>query len=540
MLGKFVKQHTCLYISIGHSGAVVLYFVGDVFAKKLFVRSVNDSDAFELKKILQNDQDAVIHLFLDTQEQSYVQHSLPELGMFGGHTVAWKFLNKEINAPFCIKSLVCLGKAHVEATESLYTFITVSLQSPVSTWLNFFSSYYNLIEGIYCVPVELAVLPQAVREVVQDKQPQNSKYKFWKNSTVSTKKTEITITLTKCGGIRSTVFFGGKVLSSRLLPSIEQNADIVAGDVEQEIVNCLDLIHKFMPNIQDEVNVCVVISSDIKKSIRLARFSDKNAKITMYTPYEFGRLLGFSTQIAQEGDRFADPVILALMHRKTKRVMLTHTDETLKVYRFVRAVKVAVYSLQTAICLILLCGILNVSNIVKSAHLLQTLKQEQNTLLLGLQKEKKSEEKVGQKLGGQTDIAEVEEIVESYQVLQEYKTQPITILERLSSIMPEVVRAKKIDISFNVPKLIYKPAVDHMSAQPKRDEKFAITCKFLISFACHGKYSDVLRTYQQYVEELNKEFEGYKVEISELLEEDFFENNNKPINLELVLTFPIA
>jgi hypothetical protein len=283
MLNKFFTQHNNIYVSIGEEGIVVAYFIGNKLTKKTFVRSTNEQDSIELRKILLTDPDAYIHIFIDVQDQTYVQRTLPAISTFSISKLAYKRLEKETPKTH-LKSCLQIGRTDVGRNDWIYVFISTAFESPISTWIQFFERYQNIIYGIHFLPVELSCVVKHLKKTYNSSNHKVSIKNYLKFFTFGNKNKdhgnisiwEVLLTLNKSGGFRQVVFQDGKVIFTRLLNSIiDPNPDVIAGSIEQEITNSLEYLRRLSLKEKDEVYINMIVSSDIKKNIRRSKFNAK-------------------------------------------------------------------------------------------------------------------------------------------------------------------------------------------------------------------------------------------------------------------------
>jgi len=547
MIEKYFKPENNLYATIGEEGLVVLYYIKNRLAKKLFIRTTNEQDTVELRRILLNDPDAYVHIFLDILDQSYIQRTLPAISAFSIQRLATKRLEKEIPKTH-LKSCLQVGKSDIGRKDWIYVFISTALEPPISTWINFFLRYQNIIHGIHFLPVELchlikllkkanvqiSIKPNSVKLPLLDRLKERLIAKPKENIT----KWEVLLTLNKSGGFRQAVFQDGKVIFTRLLNSIiDPNPDVIAGSIEQEITNSLEYLRRLSLKDKDEVYIYMIVSQDIKKNIRKNKFNAQEVHI--YTPYEVSRLLHLSADITKENDRFADPLILAVMHKIKQRLITVFTEETKKIFIYTQIFKAAINSIKLFIPFILLSIIVNAFNTLDAIKDIKTAEFQKNRLNASLTLGQSTKNEEDKKFGVNIDVEQVQEIVEYYDLYKQYDTYPLEFLQKLGSIRPDISRVKEIDIKYDVPKLKYVPRVDTAGFEKIVVKNLQIIGKFTIVFKNFGSsYEELVKNYRDYTQKLRETFKDYDIEISSLPENFTFDDIKKPIFLLITVRFP--
>jgi hypothetical protein len=299
MLGFFKKKTLDTFqISIGEEGAVVIYIKDGAIKNKLFVKSIADNDSNKFKQLLLSDPNAYIEIYIDTLDQSYVQRSIPAVGSFAVSSIAKSRLEREVPKDN-LKSLVQISRAESGRKDWVYTFISVPYEEPISSWVEFLLPYNNILKGIYFFPIEIYAIiqklesfkPKALLEIGRSKKSE------W----------DVVITQNKSGGFRQVAFLNGKIIFSRLLNNISDPiAEVIAGNIEQEITNSLEYLTRLSLGYEESINVYTILSEDVNKYIRTDKIKATN--FFQYTPYSLAEKLELKN-VATVSDKFTDPVI---------------------------------------------------------------------------------------------------------------------------------------------------------------------------------------------------------------------------------------
>ncbi|MFN8833460.1 MAG: hypothetical protein ACK5WS_06705, partial [Alphaproteobacteria bacterium] len=307
----FAENSSSLQVSVGSEGAVVLYIKDYVIEQRLFIRTTSRHDTAKLLKILEQDRDVSVHIYLDTLDQTYIQRNVPFVYTLNPSKIAQQRISKEVPDDY-LKVCVKLGQTAVGRKDWIYTFISAPYEEPFSQWIELFLYHHTFIEGIYFLPVELPrILP-----FLRGTRALDNHRRYWFSSLLDKHITEkhfgweILITHSKASGFRQTIFYNGKIVLSRILVAIKsQDPAVIAGDIELEVNNSLEyLANVFMGFYDKHIDVYLVIGDDICSHIRREKVP-KHTKI--YTPYNFAKLVGVTE--CSEYDKFVDPFLLAAL-----------------------------------------------------------------------------------------------------------------------------------------------------------------------------------------------------------------------------------
>ncbi len=544
MLNKIYNKQNNIHVSIGEEGIAVVYFIADKAARKLFIRTTSDEDTIELRKILLSDNEALIHIYIDVLDQTYIQRTLPAISVFNINKLAEQRLEKETIKTH-LKSYLQIGRTGVGRNDWVYMFISTAFEPPISTWIKFFEEYQNIIHGIHFLPIELSVL---VKNLKNNRETSNNllkvknlipKIKIKKGESGSVSTWEVLLVLNKSGGFRQAVFQNGKVIFTRLLNNlIDPNPDVIAGSIEQEIINSIEYLRRLSSKEKVEVNINIIVSSEIKRNIRRNKFNAKDVRI--YTPYEVSNLLQIPDDVTRENDRFCDPIILTLMHTNRRRVVTVHTEETKKVLLYTRLFNFLLVSVKLSIPVLIVIMLICTSNIISLINRMKGFQFKETQLIASLTNMTVKKNDEDKKLGSNIDAQEVEEVVELYDKYKQYDTDPLDLLQKLGQVRPDLAKTNHIEISYQVPDLKYTPKSDGIGYEKSDWKNFIFIGRFSINFKNYGNTYEELKTnYDNYTKELALAFKNYSVKVSSLPDNFTFADFKKPFSLQVVIQTPV-
>lgn len=187
---------------------------------------------------------------------------------------------------------------------------------------------------------------------------------------------QIYITQNKVGGFRQVVLREGKLIFTRQAQSMDgAPAEMIAGNVEQELQNTLEYLKRLAYNPREGLEVFVVMAEDIKQHISSKAFP--NIGFYVLTPYEAAQALQLKHAVLSS-DRFGDIVVATVFgSRKRKRLKLNmpYTQKLEMLYKSRWGVRVGALLVVIAIALMTVSGVLSLLESEGKQHDLERQKR---------------------------------------------------------------------------------------------------------------------------------------------------------------------
>lgn len=284
-------------ITIGDDGINILLLENKMAIENFFVASSPTVDVNEIKEIFANNPYAPVYVLLDTIEQTCIKQILPGVDLLSIGKLVKRRLEKDF-AKSDLKGAIPLGHDAVETKDWAYMFISAPMTTALASWLEYFSSLKNPFSGIYFLPIEMENIISGL--------DQSGKTSGW----------QLILTHNKTSGFRQTVLHGNKVIFTRLTTqSNDSSADLIAGNIEQELANSIDYLHRLGLRENDQIEICAIVSQELKTSMSTTII--KGAGLTLYTPFEFAKALGYSNLLKKDA-KFSDILLSTIFANSTK------------------------------------------------------------------------------------------------------------------------------------------------------------------------------------------------------------------------------
>lgn len=532
---KFAKKaKNSFHIAVGEEGIVVAYCNDGVSKAKLFVRSIDDNDTGKLKQLLLSDPIAPIYIYVDTLDQTYVQRAIPTAGTLGIANLARKRLEKETPKNH-LKACVQLERLPTGRRDFVYTFMSTPVEAPLTTWLDFFLPYMNIIQGIYLLPVEIHGIIQKLRagdetiktvKVVKTKKAElkDQLTKIIPGIASASNQTkaarwELFLSHHKTGGFRQVAFHDGKIIFSRLLNNINHpDPDVVAGNIEQEISNSIEYLVRLSISGEESIDMYLILSEEIQKFIRIEKL--KATKVFQFTPYKLAQTLRLK-DAAGEKDKFADPPLLTAFSTIAKRKLTLHTPITQRVFSFTQNTA----RLRTALNILIPITIVTMLAVFDSIFSIRTSLSYLSSQLLAINSlvatnTKVIEETEG-KIGQNIKIDHLNEIVDFYLFMTQELVNPMDFAIKLGRILPDMDRVKLLRWNFVDQGLFHYKSTEKNKLPTMADigapRKYTITSEIELVLKNYGSTVEELqKKYQELGQILISSFPDYRIELSDL------------------------
>ena len=412
-------------IILGDEGAILIYVVGKVVQSRNFIAHANTENLKEFESILSKNTKAPIFMIIDSMDQSFIQQSLPPISPLGVKKLIKRRLDRDLGADV-IKGYVLLERDETGRRD--WNFLMVSLENNpnLNLWFEFVERVENRLSGIYLLSVEAENIVKNIDIAIglprrSKKNPTGSEWKFF-------------VTHNKVGGFRQVILKDGRIIFTRLTQPVgEVTTDVIAGNIEQEMMSTVEYMKRLTFNPQQGLDIYIVASSDINKSLDVSRISAAN--VFKFTPFEVAEFFGISGA-AQSSDQFGDVIMAAYIAcSKVHRLVLT-LPKALKVnqlYNFVKYQRT--FAGLAVLGMIVYSGILTLGLMNKYSEI-ENLEQRKI-----IQQRKLDEINQDIKKSG-IDIQKVSDTVLLYNQLISEAHSPLPLLARLrAAIMAPIVMA---------------------------------------------------------------------------------------------------
>ncbi len=544
----FQRKANTFQVSVGEEGAVVVYTQGGYAKSKLFVKSPEPTDTEKLRELLSQDKDAMVYIYIDTLDQSYVQRSLPAVSAMGIGKIAQKHLEKEVPKGH-IKSCVQIGRAPTGRHDWIYTFISSGMEPPISTWIDFFLPFHNVIAGIYFLPVEIYSVVTKLKYLAQkenqfqEKSKKTNLEKFFANFKAkdpsAVGRWEVYLSQNKTGGFRQAAFQDGKIIFSRLLNNInDPSPDVVAGNIEQEIANSIEYMSRLSLGTEQEVDVYLVLSTEVLRYLRKEKIKATN--LFTYTPFELANKIKV-TEAAAEKDKFADPTILTVLSKVKTKIITLHTPATSKVYNATQAINYTGFFFIFLIPVLLILSMYYANNIVDLKASIVQVQNQAISFQAQLNEQTKRLSTTESKIQDPLTADHIIEIVEVNKFFDSIKSDPIDIVAKLSNVIPPYARAKVIKWNFDDQVLLGFKSLDKTSKHSVlgKTRSYNIEADFEIIMRRTGSsYEELEQKYTGFTQEIIKTFSDYDISISDLPQSISFQDINTPVAVVIKIKYP--
>lgn len=487
---------------IGDEGAILLLVEGNTVIRRLFAASSEKDSVAAFTELLNSFPKTPVYCLVDMIDQSYVRHTLPPVTAIGLRKIIQRRLERDFPRDD-IKGSIVIGREKTGRKDWHVMLISLAYNNQLKKWLDFILDRPNRLMGIYLLPVECeqiiakisnALFPENAKKQKASKtlkgapsapagEPQEAKWKML-------------VSHNKVGGVRQVILKEGKLIFTRLAQAgADGNAELVAGNIEQEMLNTVEYLKRLGFNEKAGLDIFVITSQDIRESLSRQRLPVRELKIL--TPFEVAELLDLQ-QAALSGDRYGDVVLAAtfgMMPKPRLRLSLPIADklEMLFMGRMAARIGGAMLSL-----LFLGVTIYNAIEYFYKAEAVEDYTRKTTS------KQRELEEFQAQMKTLPSDINEINDVVTINTLITSGQENPLDLVER---IYP------KLDDRFLLHALEWKYSRAIKSAEPPTEPPFKIRFEVELGYAGGGWKNFIVESNEK-VNSITDLFPGYQVKRS--------------------------
>lgn len=514
-------------LMIGDDGAVLALVNKSKVEKRLFATSASLNDRREVNALLVQYPNVPMEILLDTMEQSYTKQTLPAVSSLAIGKLVKKRLERDFAASD-IKGAIMLGRDEEGGRRDwIYMFASAPVTSEIADWMDYIATLETKVLGIYMLPVEMENFVKNFDKALYKIQSKAQNKSPDKGKKYEAPKWQFIVTHNKTGGFRQVILHKSRVIFTRLIrPGKDNLPDIVAGNIEQEILNTIDYMRRLSFSDEDTVHVTAILSKELKKSLQNTKIRGNN--ILLYTPHEVSETLGMK-DVAGTEDKFSD-LVVAVNFAKCKPILSLDNPRM--------ASALAISSLNTLITAgtaLMIPGLLGYSayltyNIYDLSEQISVAEDRKVTIENKWQEAGKSDE---------YDINDANKITDAVTLHQRLSDSlsPLTLIEKAAAQSKSygVVRSLSWSLDGDPSETNSFASAENPAApgNSKRSEKAIFNFEFNTTNG--GSVEALFKSFDEFKKGLNTRLKDYAVEISELPNTITFDDAEQVIPIKVTI-----
>lgn len=464
---------------------------------------------------------ARISILLDTPDQNFTHQQMPGVSSMS----ISKLVNKRLARDYPeddFKGAICCGREKTGRKDWRYLYVHAPKTPEIEVWLKYFEKLSNPFVGIFLLPLEARCMIQSLNKVLEkDRKSKNQKSKEKIKDVTEDKPSDVWTFLSltqKSGGIRQVVLKGENVYFTRFV-RFPQNAvpDVIAGVIEQEIVNTIDYLRRLSFHENDAARAIIIASNEIKAAIGAKDIA--GMKSIAFSPYEFSVKIGMSGACRLD-DKYAD--ILSAVTFATRKPTLRIFTPTLKTHN--SAHKTNTFLKVAAACMTPV--FLGVAGYLSwSAYSLKDDISRLESKKVTLNRQMREENEVSEEID-QEKAAKIISAISVWKELKEtVRSSPQKMLKHLAIMSHESIKIKNIRWS-------YVPAEQRGRGQTSERESAQISIDF---YNKDKSPESLFSSFELFSRNMNEEFSDYNIQYSRLPDRLTFESetNIVPVNITI-------
>ena len=326
MAGKSKKEKNAgkgsrFVLMVGDEGAILVQMHKKRVVRRMFAQSPEPTHTRGFEDLLAKTPKAPITMIVDMMDQSYVRQTLPPVSSLSVGKIVRRRLDKDF-ARDDIKGYIVLGREKTGRRDWSYLMVSLANPSLMQKWISFAVERTNPFRGIGLVPLEAQPFIMATAQAYLKDKGKDAKPLEW----------QILVSHNKVGGFRQVVLKNGKLVFTRMAQPIgESNPEVIAGNVEQEMINTQEYLRRMGLQDPATLSATILVSGDIKQVLDPKNI--KAGEVHLVTPFEMAELLDLKDAAISE-DHFGDVIISAFTGRKNKLLLPLNTPYTKKLAKW--------------------------------------------------------------------------------------------------------------------------------------------------------------------------------------------------------------
>jgi hypothetical protein len=484
--GKGAKRFVLI---IGDEGGILIFMHGSRVMRRLFAPSAQPSHSEAMVEIMSANPQVPIYVLADVIDQQYIPQTFPPVSSLSVGGLVKRRLDRDFQ-PEDLKGSLPLGRDKTGRKEWKFLLVALAKTPLLTEWLDRLIELPNEMKGIYLVPIEAVHYVSMLAKKLSDEKPRP-----W----------QLFISHNKVSGFRQVVMHEGRLVFTRVSQAIDDAIPaVIAGNVEQEIINTIEYLKRLDFRDIAELEATVVISQDVLDSLDLNRFGF--GRSSALTPIAVAEALGLE-QAALSADRFGDVVLAAgfgIAKKRMLRFSNAYIERLAKLYK----ARVAVKGI-AAILSIGLLGMTGMSVMAMMGDYGAIAKSKRS--LAGIQEDLDKERK---KVDGlKQDVAFKSAVVAAYDVYFKDISQP---KDFVTAIMPVLAPSKRV-VSMVWDNEGAKASAGTAPAPAGTSPALPIKVTLEVDFSGGGKTLDLVdKASSQFIDALKSKLSQYEVNTDSL------------------------
>jgi len=521
-LKKTARKRRKFILTIGEDGGILVYIEGKRVLRRMYAPSPSEEDMKHFVSLFQSDPEARIYLLADTMDQTYVQQTLPPVSSLNIHKLIKRRLDRDFEEND-LKGALQLGRRKEGRKDWDYLFIAAANAPPLSDWVATVLSLPNPFMGVYLLPVEAQPIILKLRDLMlagsqaKQKKPFFTLTKNTSSNGDAQKRDKalwhIFISHNKVGGFRQIVLKGGKIIFTRLAQPIgEARADVIAGNIEQELSNTLEYLKRLSFNPSQGLEISVIVSREIREHLNLAHAEAQQVHIA--TPHEASKKLGIANATEEE-DHFGDVLLSAAFALQTSPVLKFVTPDIETISQYYQYQQLARWAVMLVVPL---CGLstiylgFEIVQLHGDVSFAEDNQKDAQKRLMQLQQEAEALPE---------DIHRITDMITIYERLQAMQYKPLPMVSRFSETLDEQTIVRQFDWSVS----------SQLPNSKSQEDGPPVQAAFVVDFMDNtGSVDQFLSRTEGFYNKLKIKFPAYEVNFSDLPSEFKGQDDTLDIN----------
>lgn len=327
---KAPKGKKQFVLMVGDEGAILVYLDGKKVEKRLYAPGFTAEQTGPMRALLESDSKAPISLLLDSMDQSYSRHTFPPVAKFSLGNIIKRRIERDYPNEEMTGALP-LGREKGGRKDWLFLLVAVNQSEALQAWITLCLDLPNPFKGVFLSPAEGEFYIKQIAEALKKTPATFSR----DNADAGGRHWQLLVSHHKVGGFRQIVLKDGALVFTRLAQPInDAEPQIVAGSVEQELVNTVEYLKRLGLEDNPQLDVYMITSQAIREALDSNNLPGSSQYLL--TPHDVAEAMGLGS-LAMPEDQFGDIVMAGSFGLRTKRRLKLGTRLSKKIEAFMGA-----------------------------------------------------------------------------------------------------------------------------------------------------------------------------------------------------------
>ncbi len=310
---------------VGDEGVVLAHVIGREVRRRVFAPAPTPEASEALMETLASAPSTPLHVVIDVLEQHYRETDLPNVSVIDRGKVVKRKLALTFPEDNLTGALPLPQREDAGRNDMRYMFVAAPVTEGLQAWFDLFAKASNPVDSVSLLPVEAVGLAAAL-EATRAEGSGAQGARATSSPADGARNWQLLLTRQRCSGFRQTIIHGGRLVFTRLTPSLEADSSTeeLVENIEREFASTISYLRRLSVSDADRVSLLVLAEPQVCAALDPRRLRIKN--LTSMSPAEAASLLDLD-EVADEQDGFSDILYAAWQAQRAAPTLSIDTPQ---------------------------------------------------------------------------------------------------------------------------------------------------------------------------------------------------------------------